>query len=221
MDGDTNPRVRRTAPKEVRRQQLIDATIAAIAELGVSRATMAEITGRAGLSMGIVNLHFENKDNLLKSTLLHLADELRGNWLRFQEDESLGPAEKLWGIVGANFDESIATREKVRAWFAFFGEARYRAFYREMVSNFDDERTTVVEDLLWQLREESGSRVGFDPAGLSLSIEAIADGLWLSIMLYPDAVTLSKSRRRLWELLSTYFPDHYPLNAEASMSAIQ
>jgi TetR/AcrR family transcriptional repressor of bet genes len=219
-ETDLKPRTRRTAPREVRRQQLIDATVETIAELGVSGATMAEITQRAGLSLGIVNLHFESKDNLLKSTLAFLAEELRATWSAVQLDDELGAAQKLWGVIGASFDDAVATRDKVRAWFAFFGEARYRAVYREMVGEFDTERGEVVEGLLRSLKVECAA-IEFEPHALTQSLESLADGLWLGMMLYPDWMSVEAARQRLWDLLALHFPARFPPGAAASMAAIR
>ncbi|MEM9140903.1 MAG: TetR family transcriptional regulator, partial [Pseudomonadota bacterium] len=69
MDAPVNPRPRRKASRDVRRRQLIQATMEAIAEKGMTGATTAEVTRRAGLSMGIVSLHFESKEGLLTETL--------------------------------------------------------------------------------------------------------------------------------------------------------
>ena len=60
---------RQIRPKAERRQQLIDATIRCIAQHGLSAVTMQMVTREAGLSVGIANLHFESKDNLLKDNL--------------------------------------------------------------------------------------------------------------------------------------------------------
>ena len=45
---------RRALPKEVRKEQLIQATIKCIAKHGLSGVTMARVTQEAGLSLGIV-----------------------------------------------------------------------------------------------------------------------------------------------------------------------
>ena len=66
---------RRALPPEVRREQLVQATIRSIARRGLSGTTLAEVTREAGLSMGIANLHFESKDRLLAATLSSVADE--------------------------------------------------------------------------------------------------------------------------------------------------
>ena len=68
---------RRTASREARRQQLIDATMKCIARKGMSSTTLSDVAKEAGLSQGIVNLHFESKDNLLAETLATLAGEYR------------------------------------------------------------------------------------------------------------------------------------------------
>ena len=65
---------RQIRPKAERRQQLIDATIRCIAQHGLSAVTMQMVTREAGLSVGIANLHFESKDNLLKETLRFVAE---------------------------------------------------------------------------------------------------------------------------------------------------
>lgn len=204
MAGNTEITSRRFAPKEVRKQQLIDATLVAIAKHGVSGTTTTLVTQKAGLSAGIVNLHFENKDNLLKATLEHLATELRDHWQAVYVDEALQPADKLWGIIEACFHPEVCTLDKVRVWFAFFGEAPYRAFYREMVSRFDDERGDAITSLLVQLGQSQDAA-----AHTSEAIECLADGLWLNMMLYPEWLDLDSSRAQMWNLLCLHFPEEF------------
>ncbi|MBP6701221.1 MAG: TetR family transcriptional regulator, partial [Halioglobus sp.] len=65
----TSSKPPRALPKEVRKEQLIRATIKCIAGHGLSGVTLALVTREAGLSMGIANLHFESKEKLLLETL--------------------------------------------------------------------------------------------------------------------------------------------------------
>ena len=60
---------RRTAAKEVRQQQLIRATLNAVAKKGFAETTMADVAREAHLSQGIINLHFRSKDNEPMKTL--------------------------------------------------------------------------------------------------------------------------------------------------------
>ena len=63
------------ARKEVRRKQLIDATMRAIGRYGYASLTLTHVAGEAGLSPGIVNFYFKSKDQLLIATLENIAEE--------------------------------------------------------------------------------------------------------------------------------------------------
>lgn len=198
----------RTAPKEVRRIQLIEATIDCIAERGISGTTMAQVTRRAGLSVGIVSLHFENKENLLTSTLVHLSEEVRGTWAEIAETSDIGAADKLRRIALASYDPTIFTPSKIAVWFAFFGEAPYRQYYREMVERYDDERGEVIEGLCRELIVQSDGD-NRDPSMVVDAIESFGDGLWLNAIIYPDDFTRDYCVAQAEAFLATQFPGHF------------
>jgi len=199
---------RRTAPKEQRRQELIAATMETIADRGLAGTTLAEVTGRASLSLGLANHHFSSKENLLTATLRHLAEELRAAWVARQADPRLSVAEKLRAIVEGMFDPAICTRTKIAVWFAFFGDAHYRGVYRAMVAEFDTERSDVIEALCASLARQEGCS-DIDAHAMVQSIEALADGLWLSLMLYPTWVTPAQAIDRIIDFLAMKFPAHF------------
>jgi len=205
-------RNQRFAPPEVRRQQLIEATLESLAQNGVSGTTMAAVTQRAGLSTGIVSLHFQSKDNLLTSTLRYLAEEIRDAWAHIHKDKSLSPSDRLRSIVSASFDASTASPTKMRAWFAFFGEARYRQVYRDMVEDFDNERINAIEELCTKIAADGG----YDdvcPETLASSVEGLCDGMWLSMILYPDWLTQDTAKMQVIDILARHFPQHFQLSA--------
>ena len=59
----------RAATREFRKAQLIEATIDSIAKRGFAETTLADVADGAGLSRGIVNFHFQSKEQLLVETL--------------------------------------------------------------------------------------------------------------------------------------------------------
>ena len=70
----------RTESKESRRLQLIHATMRSIARHGLSDTTVSTVLKEAGLSRGIINLHFQSKEKLLLETLSHVVDEYKTLW---------------------------------------------------------------------------------------------------------------------------------------------
>ena len=75
MDDATILPPPRKEPRAVRRSQLIEATIETLALRGYARTTLTEVARVAGLSHGLVNFHFDNKEKLLAETLAYLAEE--------------------------------------------------------------------------------------------------------------------------------------------------
>ena len=88
------PIKKRTASKEERQLQLIQATIRSVASNGLSDTTMATVANEAGLSQGIINLHFKSKDRLLVETLRYIADEYREVWEKAVAGAGPSPVEQ-------------------------------------------------------------------------------------------------------------------------------
>ncbi len=193
----------RTASRAVRRQQLIEATLASIAEKGLTGTTMAEVARRADLSMGLVSFHFRSKENLLQETLVHLAEEHRNRWIEGLAG-ARDAAAKLAAVIDAHFHPSTCNHTRIAVWFAFFGEARHRDVYREKIAQFDLERTETVTDLCAALADREG--VDLDADHVASNLESLADGLWLSIMLYPDWLDRQKAKDQVHSFLRQVFP---------------
>ncbi len=203
-----NKRKRRTEPPEVRRAQLIDATITCISKYGISGTTLTGVTKEAGLSLGLVNFHFKNKDALLTETLNTLAAEHRDLWMKAIERDDLGPADKLLAIVEAQFHPRICSRKKLAVWFAFFGETGHRKSYREHSSRFDIERQEICADLCRQIIAD-GDYTGPDAGEISMTMEAMFDGFWLNMLMYPATFTGKVAVAQVRTYLATLFPGHF------------
>lgn len=216
MNIETNikQRPRRKAPPKVRRQQLIDAAMEVIAESGISGATTAAVTSRAGLSLGIVSLHFDGMKGLLTETLRFLAEEMRDVWADAYSDRAATPDDRLRAIVDAVFADGVCTPTKIAVWFAFFGEAKYRDVYREIIDDFDTEREGAIAELCEQVKR-AGGYDAVDAKALATSIESLADGLWLSLLLYPNWMKPGEARDQVIAMIAAHFPQHFEAPARA------
>lgn len=198
----------RTAPPEIRRKQLIDATIACIARKGISGTTLTAIAKEAGLSLGLANFHFKSKDTLLSETLKHLADEHREMWLRDIRRDDLSSDKKLRSIVSAQFHARICSRKKLAVWFAFFGEAAHRKSYRLITSQIDMERQELCTELCLDIIDEGGYAKA-DAEDIALTLEGMFDGLWLNMLLYPAKFSRERAAGQVLDYLGLVFPNHF------------
>jgi TetR/AcrR family transcriptional regulator, transcriptional repressor of bet genes len=198
----------RTASKEVRRQQLIDATIQSIAKFGLSGTTMTTVTEIAGLSRGLANFHFRTKQNLFEETLRFLAQEHQQHWKTQHEKANLAPEAKLRSIVEAHFHPNICNRKKLAVWYGFFGEAGARASYRKLVNAIDTERRMLSLDLCHQIITQ-GRYENADAEDVTITLEGLYDGFWLNILMYPGEFTRIDAMKRIKGYLWRVFPDHF------------
>lgn len=204
--GDPEKRSRKQS-KEVRRHQLIEATIDSLAKRGYAETTMADVADGAGLSRGIVNFHFESKEKLLVATLQFMADEYAAHWRAALEQAGDSPAGQLSALVAADFDRSICNKRKLAAWCAFWGEAKSRPTYQALCGSRDAAYQNVVTELCHRLKQEGGYE--FDHKAIALALAAMLEGLWLRLMMGAEEVTRESALNAANAFLASVFPRHY------------
>jgi len=204
----TAKNTRRTASREQRRQQLINATMKCIARKGMSSTSIGDVAKEAGLSQGIINLHFNSKDNLLNETLRHLADEYKATFNKTLENSGPGAADKLIALVELNLRPSIADRQKIAVWFAFWGEVKSRPAYRKICDERDQYYDEVIEDLCETIIAE-GKYKGISARNVGIALNSITNGMWLSYLISPGTFDRSEAMAALTDLLHRYFPKHF------------
>ncbi len=98
---------------------MIRATVRSVAKNGLSDTTMATVAREAGLSQGIINLHFQSKERLLVETLRYIADEYNTSWEKALAGAGPSPVERLAALVEVDFKLPVCDRNKLAMWFAF------------------------------------------------------------------------------------------------------
>lgn len=206
--GATSKSARRTASRETRRQQLILATIKCIARNGMGSTSIGDVAKEAGLSQGIINLHFESKDNLLTETLRFVADEYKTQFNRTLEESGPGAAEKLKALVELDLHATIMNRQKTPVWFAFWGEVKSRPTYRKICDIRDKYYDRALEDLCATIIAEGKYR-NLSASSVAMALNAITNGMWLSYLISPRSFDREKALDAVAALLRSYFPKHY------------
>ncbi len=197
----------RKASRAHRRLQLIEATIATIAELGYSRTTLTAVAKTAKLSHGLVNFHFDTKEKLLGETLLFLAAEYRSNWQAALEQAAPTPAAELDAILRADFNPKICTPARLSAWCAFWGEAQSRPLYQESCESKDLERISRLQSICRRLIAEGGYRG--DPVRTARVLRVTQEGVWLDMMTMSKPYTRAEAMRTVNACAAAFFPKHF------------
>jgi len=201
---------KRTASKEARRHQLIQATIRSIAKHGLADTTIASVSHEAKLSLGIVNLHFQSKERLLLETLQFVTDEYKDTWERALANAGPSSAERLSALLGVDYDKSVFDRNKIAVWFAFWSETKSRPTYRRLCAERDRGYDTMLTELVARVIEE-GAYESLDPDLVANGLAAMAEGLWLDLLVNPQEMSRERAQSILGNYLSCLFPKHFPV----------
>jgi TetR/AcrR family transcriptional repressor of bet genes len=201
---------KRTASRQMRRQQLIDATMKCIARKGLGGTTLGDVAKEAGLSQGIVNLHFESKENLLNETLRSIADDYKKQFKRTLDNSGPDAASKLKALMELDLRPSILNRRKLAVWFAFWGEVKSRPRYREVCEKSDE----YYDEVLCSLCDEviaDGAYEKVTSAAVATMLTSITNGMWLSYLISPKRFDHQVATNAVDEYLCSVFPKHFPL----------
>ena len=208
LPADNTNRGERTASREARRLQLIEATITSIAELGFTDTTLSTVTKRAELSHGTINFHFKSKELLLLETLKYLAEEHRDQWLGALDKAGPAPERQLAAMIDVDFDPIIWNERRLSVWFAFWGETKCRPAYLEICGQMDADRQKEFERLCHSIAE-AGGYSDVDASLVAMCLQSLIDGIWLNKLCQPEVYQRDTARRMCNSFLASWFPNHF------------
>ncbi|KEF33145.1 HTH-type transcriptional regulator BetI [Marinobacter nitratireducens] len=177
--------------KDTRKQQLIDATMESIAELGMQNTTIVSISKRAGMSSGIISHYFGGKQGLIEAALRYLLDQL-GKELRERMSQAhRSPALRLDCIVEANFSEFQRSSLAAKTWLSFWARSMHEPGLKRLqqINNarlYSNLRYSFAQVLPPQAATEAARQTA-----------AMIDGFWLRSALSIDPMESFEAGERL------------------------
>ncbi|PSV46162.1 transcriptional regulator BetI [Photobacterium indicum] len=181
---------------EIRRPQLVEATMSVIDEVGLSNASVALISRKAGVSPGIINHYFGGKHGLLEETMRTVLRQLSATSIEHLRavDSNDVPA-RIRAIVAANFDGYQVDSKVTKTWLAFWAQSMHDG---------DLHRLQRVNErrLLSHLRYELKQVLPAEQAlFVAQGIAALIDGIWLRGALNPKGVCPEKAQQIISDYL--------------------
>lgn len=186
---------------EIRKPQLIRATMEAINAVGLQKASVAMISSYAGVSPAIINHYFGGKSGLLEATMRSVLKQLsEGVQVRLRQVEPDDVVGRIKAVVGGNFDPRQLDAPVVKTWLAFWSQAMHEPqLYR--LQRVNEKR------LLSHLRIELKQVMPTDKAQLvAQAIAALIDGIWLRGALNPDGIDGELAQRIIADYLTLQLP---------------
>ncbi|WP_322088747.1 TetR family transcriptional regulator C-terminal domain-containing protein [Burkholderia sp. BCC1999] len=187
----------------VRQQSIIDATMRCIARYSYSETTIDRICAEAKVSRGLINHHFQSKDELMAQTYKRLATDLL-DVSRAAAANATGPEEKLDAIIKVCFAAPVFAPKNVKVWLGFWSVAHsdpvIRKAHKELYSGYRQ----ALKKLFDQIAEVRGGTVDSDLAALTLT--AVIDGFWLELARDPTSFTAEDALTSCLRVVDTFLP---------------
>lgn len=163
----------RPVVKQVRQQQLINATLMSVERHGLQNTTINTISGIAGMSSGIISHYFAGKQGLIEATLKYLIAELKQALLERVADKTLTPISRLFLIVDANFTELQRSSAVTKTWLSFWSQAMHDPGLARL-QHINSRR--LYSNLLFSFKQLLPEIAAINAAKQTA---AIIDGFWL------------------------------------------
>ena len=171
-----------------RRQSLIEAAAACLAETGVGGTSVRTICARAGVSPGLLTHYFSGIDALIAETYRDVTARVSATLTEGANAAGEEPRTRLVAFVTASFRPPVADPSLLATWLAFWSlvktDAAIAAIHRQ---TYRDYRSTL-EELL------AGCGLTKAQAGpAAIALTALVDGLWLELTLDPSTFTAGQA----------------------------
>jgi AcrR family transcriptional regulator len=167
-----------------RRQELVAAAIESLKRHGHDGLSVRRIAARAGVSIGLINHHFPNKDALVAESYRRFSRELSAGFQAAVERAPREPRARLSAFIEAVFSKPNLDPQVLTAWVVFWGLFRQspeiRRAHREEGRGYGALPGILVKDLL-----KGAGKSRFQARVATIGLTAMLDGLWLEWCLDP------------------------------------
>ncbi|MCX6408611.1 MAG: TetR/AcrR family transcriptional regulator [Propionibacteriales bacterium] len=183
----TSARRRRT-PDE-RREEIVEAATAVVAEVGYANATLTEITRRAGVSKGLLWHYFSDRDEVMQHAVGHLAGRLRAA-LVSDVDVSAPVPDVVRAVFARTALFTRTHRQELRALDEIVHNLR-TSEGRRRVTLLDYEDVYADHVALLGRGQRDGTIRAGDLRTFAVGYQALIDGMIAHLQAHPDADPLT------------------------------
>ena len=188
-----------------RRSQILEAALVCFAKRGFHQTSMHDISGEAGISVGLIYRYFENKEAVISAMADRHKKEITEMLERARQAPSL--LESLEILFTAHCCEDAP--QVVSAFVVdLYAEASRNPQVADLVRDVLQTAMAGVRDLIARAPEAQNTGGNLTPDDLAELIFAVARGMLMLDVLRPQEMTAAERRtrqlevtRRLWRLL--------------------
>jgi TetR/AcrR family transcriptional repressor of bet genes len=166
---------------EVTRRSLIQATINAVANNGLSGTTLNVVAELAGVSRALVGFHFSSKELLLDAALENALDTYDKSLKAYFAEIGDDPHSQIRGYLIHDIHFAETHSDLLSLWFAAWGEVRVTKKYRLSLLPIDHNYRNQIAEILNKIlgdKKEAMRR--------AIMLDSFVYGVWLECHIDPE-----------------------------------
>ncbi len=183
------------AEEKVDRQtRILDAALRLLSLQGISGVSMRAVAREAGVSLGLVNYHYEDKTSLIRAALHRIEEQ---DIALVEPDPALEPEERLRAALKRVADPEFLTTEYLSLRLQLWALAQAHEDFERINTAAQKRYRAGLAALIHAARPELSADECEERAA---DIDVIQNGLWLTALLGLDRESIGRNVRRCEEI---------------------
>jgi AcrR family transcriptional regulator len=185
----------------IRREQIVDAAVAVIAEKGLQKLSLSEIEKKVGMSRGQLTYYFKAKEEILLAVFDRLLQLMCQRHEKLHEKEDRHFLEIFEVVLRTILRKPPSNPEFHALQFTFLSQIGHREDFRKRLADLYEEwRSRIAEDLT----RAGIAGKGVSPRAFGSLMQAILHGLAVQSAADPDAFDAEEMVELSLEVLRTF-----------------
>jgi AcrR family transcriptional regulator len=135
--------------EDVRRDEIVDATLRLVLDLGYNQVTLADIAGRVGVSKGLISYYFPRKEDVFLAVLDMIVERLSADFEGFCRADA-SPPDKIMMIFNNLFGNEKRARRYYTVVIDYMAQAirtpQVQEYTQDIYNSYRTYMERIVED---------------------------------------------------------------------------
>ncbi|WP_299846956.1 TetR family transcriptional regulator C-terminal domain-containing protein [uncultured Roseovarius sp.] len=186
------------------------ATLDTIAEIGITDTTVSKIIQRAGLSRGMIHLHFGGKNQLLAAAAKSFGQEYFDELDHRVQQATSGPEDVITAVIQADLSEALMNERSTRIWHAFRGAANSNDGIALYSSTRDKRLRDTLHSAFKKIAQEYGEAENSALArDATFGLLVLLEGMWVDYLTNANAFSREVAVSIVLRFIAGLFPNHF------------
>jgi TetR/AcrR family transcriptional regulator, cholesterol catabolism regulator len=177
-----------------RQGRILEATIDLLAREGIGGVSMRAVAREAGVALGLVNYHFEDKVSLIRAALEQVEEQ---DLAILEPDPDLAPRDRLLTVLRRVAEPEFLTREYLSLRLQLWALARVHDDFERINTRAQKRYRARLSQLIRDARPELSRRECDQRAA---DVDVVQNGVWLTALLGLDRASVRRSMARCEEI---------------------